>query len=190
MHPVRTLLTAAAALVSVAGVSEARAEVFNEIRVGVLDHDTDLVGTNLEGGVDVGVELLSPPIEALSFIGTPRAVLGAQVNTDGYTNMIYLGLLAQWEFAEGVFQPEDSFFLEGTVGGAWHDGKTDVRGTPEADEWKSHGSRLVFRTGFGAGYRFNEQWSLVATFSHISNADIEQPNEGSNDVGLRVGMRF
>jgi hypothetical protein len=25
---------------------------------------------------------------------------------------------------------------------------------------------------------------------HISNADLAEPNEGSNDVGVRLGMRF
>lgn len=188
---VRALVASATVAASaVCGAGAARAEVFNEVRVGVLDHDTDLVGTNKEDGFDVGVELLSPPIEALSLIGRPRAVIGAQVNSEGFTNMVYAGLQAQWEFAHGVMQADDAFFVEGVVSGAWHDGKTDVTGTPEEAEWKSHGGRFLFRTGFGVGYRFNETWSLAATFSHISNADLDDPNEGANDVGLRLGMRF
>jgi len=188
---VRALVASATvAAASVCGLGAAQAEVFNEVRLGVLDHDTDLVGSSKEGGFDVGVELLSPPIEALSLIGAPRVVLGAQVNSEGFTSMLYAGLQADWEFAHGVMRPDDAFFLEGTVGAAWHDGKTDVTGTPEEDEWKSHGGRFLFRTGFGVGYRFNETWSLAATFSHISNANLDDPNEGSNDVGLRLGMRF
>lgn len=184
------LLAAVTAAASFLGGGSASARVFEEVRVGVLDHDTGLVGSSKEDGFDVGVELLSPSIPALSLIGSPHAVVGAQINSDGYTNMIYAGLLAQRDFAHGVFSADDAFFVEGTVGIALHDGKRDVRNTPENDEWKSHGSSWVFRTGFGAGYRFNDTWSLTATFSHISNANFEQPNQGSNDVGLRVGMRF
>jgi lipid A 3-O-deacylase len=190
MSGARTFLTAVAALVSAVGASDAHADLFNEVRVGVLDHDTDLVGSSKEGGFDLGVEVLSPPIDGLRLIGSPHVVLGAQVNSDGYTNMIYAGLLAQRDFAEGTFRPDDAFFLEGTVAIAAHDGKTDVRNTPEDAEWKSHGSHLLFRTGFGLGYRFDDTWSLTATFSHISNANFDQPNQGSNDIGLRLGMRF
>jgi lipid A 3-O-deacylase len=182
--------TVVASFVCGAGAANAQDRLIDEVRVGVLDHDTDLVGTSKEEGVDFGLEALSPPISQLSFLGSPRVVAGLLVNSEGQTNQIYLGLLAQKNIAEGVFRPNDAFFLEGMVGGALHDGERDVTGTPEEDEWKSHGSDLVFRTGFGFGYRFNERWSLTATFAHISNADLAEPNEGANDVGLRLGVRL
>lgn len=176
----------------VLGVGEARAEggFFNEIRVGVLDHDTDLVGSSKEDGIDLGVEVLSKPIEALDFLNAPRLALGAVINSEDQTNQIYAGLVAQWDFAHNIAREGDALFLEGAVGGAWHDGKIDVRGTPEEANWKSRGGEFVFRTGFGVGYRFDETWSLAFSFHHISNADLALPNEGSNDVGLRLGMRF
>lgn len=187
------LLTCTAAL-ALAGQAQAQTapefRLIDEVRFAVLQHDTGVIGENREDGVDLGVEVLSTPIEALRLIGSPKVVAGALVNTDGYTNQIYLGLQAERTLASQVFSPNDAIYLEGMVGAAWHDGKLDVSGTPLEDEWKSHGSRVVFRTGFGVGYRFNEKWSLTATFHHISNADTSLPNEGSNDIGLRLGMKL
>jgi len=186
----RALIATATVAASVCVAGNANAQLIDEVRLGVLDHDTGLVGSSKEDGFDVGVELLSQPVEALSLIGSPRVVFGLQLNSEGFTNMAYGGLLAQRNLAEGVFSPNDAFYLEGTVGIAYHDGKRDVRLTAEDAEWKSHGSSFLFRTGFGAGYRFNETWSVTATFSHISNANTSEPNQGANDVGVRVGMRF
>lgn len=184
------LATATVAASLMCGAGEARAQLISEVRVGLLDHDTGLVGTSKEDGIDLAVEAFSQPIESLGLIGAPRVVVGAIINSENQTNQLYAGLTAQWAFAESVFRPEDSFYLEGLVAVAYHDGKIDVRNTPEDAEWKSHGSEFLFRTGFGVGYRFNETWSLTATFAHISNANTAQPNQGANDVGLRVGMRF
>lgn len=190
MKPQVSAILATAAAVMLCAAPEARAQTISEVRVGVLDHDTGLVGSSKEDGFDVGVEIFSQPIEALDFIGSPRVVGGVLINSEGYTNQLYAGLMAQRDFADAVFTPNDAFFIEGLVAVAYHDGKIDVRNTPEDAEWKSHGSEFLFRTGFGVGYRFNDTWSMTATFAHVSNANFEEPNQGSNDVGLRLGMRF
>jgi len=183
-------VTVIASLAGGAGLAHAQNGPISEVRVGVLEHDTDLIGTNKEGGVDLAFEVLSQPVQALDFIGAPRVVGGLILNSDDYTNQAYVGLLAQRDIATSVFSADDAFYIEGLVAVGYHDGKLDVTGTPEEDEWKSHGSNWVFRTGFGVGYRFNETISLTATFAHISNAELAQPNEGSNDVGLRLGWRL
>jgi lipid A 3-O-deacylase len=191
-----TALLAGATMVAAAacGAGSAQADEFrfvDEVRLGVLEHDTGLGGGDTkEGGFDVGVELLTSPIGALSWVGSPRAVFGLQVNSEGYTNMAYAGILAQKTIVDGLASENDAIYIEGTVGIAYHDGAIDVRLRPEDAEWKSHGSYWLIRSGFGVGYRFNETYSLTATFSHISNANLEEPNQGSNDLGLRLGMRF
>ncbi len=191
-----TALLAGATVVAAAvcGAGAAQAQDFrliDEVRLGVLEHDTELGGgEGKEEGFDVGFELLTSPITQLSWIGSPRAVFGLQINSEGYTNMAYAGILAQKTVADGVFSANDAFYIEGTVALAYHDGAIDVRLRPEDAEWKSHGSYWVIRSGFGAGYRVNENWSVTATYAHISNANLAQPNQGSNDVGVRVGYRF
>jgi len=174
-------------VILVPGSALAQGKIVEEVRFGVYQHDTPIVGTHRESGADFGFEALSPPLWSNS---APRFVLGGIVNTAGKTDQIYAGFAGIWDFAHHIFSADDAFFLEGMVGGAWHDGKLDVRGTPLAQDWKSHGSRFLFHTGFDVGYRFNPTWSIALTFFHISNANFTQPNQGMNDVGLRLGMRI
>jgi lipid A 3-O-deacylase len=98
--------------------------------------------------------------------------------------------MARGEFAPNALRDGDAFFLEGVVAAAYQDGKIDVTGTPEEAEWKSHGSHWGVRTGVGVGYRFDERWTAALSFNHFSNADTAQPNEGTNDIGLRIGLRL
>jgi lipid A 3-O-deacylase len=191
-HSLKALVaTATVVTAGVCGAGPAHAEnFFEEVRVAAFDHDTALVGSSKEDGADIGVEVLSRPISNLRLIGEPRLALGVNVNTAGQTNQIYAGLNAQWPFARDTFQHGDAFFIEGSVGVTYHDGKLDVTNTPENEDWKSHGSNFLFRTGFGAGYRFNEHWAVSAALYHISNANLAQPNQGSNNAGIQLGYRF
>ena len=186
---INALLASLAALACTTGQASAEG-LITELRVMALDHDTAIVGSSKEDGVDVGAEVLFQAVEVLGFIGSPRPVVGVLLNTEGQTNQLYAGLIAQRDFGANTFRDGDSFFIEGMVGATLHDGENDVTGTPENANWKSHGSDLLFRTGFGAGYRFDETWSLSLGFHHISNANFAQPNQGANDIGLRLGMRF
>lgn len=189
----RRLLGAAGALFCVVpflfGSAQAQS-MFDEVRLGVYQHDSGLIGTHKEAGADFAVEFLSRPVKALWLIGTPRFVFGAAVNTAGKTNQVYFGIDKQLDFAHGVFLENDAFFIEGTIGGVWHSGKQDVRGTPLEASWKSHGSAFLFRPGLAAGYRFNETWSIAASLNHISNAGLSTPNEGSNNLGILIGMKL
>jgi len=165
-------------------------DIVDEVRVGVYDHDTDLIGHKKERGTDFVLELVSKRIEALRFIGAPRFLVGGAVNSASQTNQVYFGLIQTWDLFREVMTPDDAIFLEGTLGGTLHDGKIDVLGTPDAQRWKSHGSRLLFRENIGIGYRFNAKWSVVLNLNHISNAGLADPNEGMNDIGLTVNMKL
>ena len=161
----------------------------DEVRLGVYQHDTGLIGTQKEHGADIALESLTSPVKPLWFIGTPRIVFGGVWNTAGQTNQIYLGIDKQLDFLHGTFSSKDSFFIEGTIGGVWHSGKHDVQGTPLESKWKSHGGSFLFRPGLALGYRFNEHWSIAGSLNHISNANLGSTNEGSNDLGILIGWR-
>jgi hypothetical protein len=163
---------------------------FDEVRVGAYQHDSGLIGTHKEKGADFAVEFLSRPVTALWIIGTPRFVFGGALNSAGQTDQIYLGIDKQLDIVKSVFTPRDAFYIEGTIGGVWHSGKQDVRGTPLETRWKSHGSAFLFRPGLALGYRINETWSIAASLNHISNANLSKPNEGSNDIGVLIGMKL
>jgi lipid A 3-O-deacylase len=183
---------ALAVLISVATAAEARAQQFliDEVRLGLYDHDTDLIGHKKESGVDFISEILSRPITILNFIGAPRFLVGGALNSAGQTNQIYVGLIRSWDLFYGALTPGDSIFIEGTLGGGWNDGKIDVIGTSEEPRWKSHGSHILFREALDVGYRFNPFWSVGLNFNHISNAGLARRNEGMNDVGLSVNMKL
>ena len=173
-----------------AGNADAEQKIVSEVRFGVYQHDTGIIGRHKEAGVDFAFEGLSRPLTALSLIGSPRIVVGGVVNSAGKTDQLYAGLTAERNFVRSVFTRGDAFFIEGTVGGDWNDGKIDVTGTPLEEHWKSHGSHFLFRIGWGVGYRINSTWSVALSFNHISNAGLADRNEGMNDLGLRVGMRL
>lgn len=187
----RCLLSLAAALtLALPSSALAQPALLDELRLGVYDHDTDIFSSKKEAGADLILEVLTRRITWLDFIGGPRFLVGAAVNTSGQTNQLYVGLIRTWELFQDVATPGDAIFLEGTLGGTWHDGKLDVIGTPEEADWKSHGSRLLFRSNIGIGYRFNAKWSVTLNFNHISNAGLADPNEGMNDIGLTLNMKL
>jgi lipid A 3-O-deacylase len=168
----------------------AQGRLFDEVRFGVFQHDTGLIGTQREKGVDFNLEVLSAPLIRSRLLGSPRIVVGGVVNSAGYTDQAYVGIVGRYTLFRDIVSPHDGLFWEGTVGGDWNDGKINVIGTPLEPFWKSHGSRLLFRIGMGMGYRFDAKWSATLSFNHISNAGLAYPNEGQNDLGLVIGLRI
>jgi hypothetical protein len=167
----------------------ARQHLLDEIRLGVFQHDTGIIGTRKEDGVDFAAEVLTGPLMKFRLLGSPRLVVGGAVNSAGQTDQAYLGIVGQWTFARALFSRRDAFYFEATIGGGWNDGKIDVVGTPLAAGWKSHGSHYLIRSGASLGYRFNTRWSMAFGINHISNAGLAHRNEGMNDVGFVLGLK-
>ena len=186
------LIALAAVLLLLVSLGHAHAQenLVDEIRVGLYEHDANIIGHKKETGADFVLELLSRPLISLQFIGTPRLVVGGVINSAGQTNQAYMGLIRTWDLTHEVINSGDAIFLEGMVGGDWNDGKIDVTGSPQEQHWKSHGSHLLFRTGLNLGYRINPTWSVALSFNHISNAGLAKRNEGMNDLGLTVNMKL
>jgi len=49
---------------------------------------------------------------------------------------------------------------------------------------------LLFRESIDLGYRFAGRYAVMAHFSHISNANLCDSNEGMENVGIRLGYLF
>ena len=182
MHLRLIALLLAVAVASLPARAEDRktAEWLNEIKVGVLHHDTDNLwsGFNREDGIDFNIEaIFSPRYDVLG--GTIRPALGASINSVGDTSKIYGGLRWQYETPDGLF------FGVG-LGGAVHDGDTDLK---TADR-KALGSKLLFHIPLEVGYRFEGKHALSVYFDHVSNAYTQDANEGMDTLGLRYGYRF
>jgi lipid A 3-O-deacylase len=154
-------------------------QVISELKVGVMSHDVSVLGNNEEQGVDVNAEILFASPEFLSAIWSPRPHLGLDINTDGDTSQLYLGLTWKWQPFE--FPLWGAF----STGGSVHSGETGKSTTD-----KELGSLVLFRQALEIGYDLDDQWSASVYFSHISNASLADENEGLNNLGLRIGFRF
>jgi hypothetical protein len=126
--------------------------------------------------------------DALS-VFAPRLQLGGAVNLSGKTSFAYLDVL--WTFPVG-----GGVFVEGFVGPSIHNGTM----VPSLNH-TGLGCPILFHAGASVGYRFNDRWSVLATFEHLSNGkgafgidcgtnQGEFGNQGLNNFGARVGYTF
>jgi len=155
--------------------------LFSEVRGGVFAHGP---GSRESGSIDINGELLfSKPIlptDPLIAFLIPRLHIGGTVNTAGDTSQVYAGLTWTYDVTREVF-------VEGSVGGAFHDGETGR--FPRYDRVSLGCSPLIRATG-SVGYRFSTNWSIMATVEHISNANTCHANQGLTNYGVRVGYTF
>ncbi len=153
----------------------------SELRIGLSDHDTGVFGDAKEDGPDVALQIRFASLTG-GFWDTllqPRPTIGANLSTEGETNVLYGGLTWDWTLWGPVFF---SFTLGGTV----HDGETE---TLDPDR-KELGSRVLFHLGGDLGVRFLEHHSLALHLDHMSNAKLADENDGLDTVGILYGYSF
>ena len=185
----RKLLLGLGLLVSVLGATGVSAQNFGlyELRGGLLAHSADEPAPNgfvynfsrLE---DVSIDALfySPDIDAFKWIGSPKINLGGNLNIAGRESHAHLGLT--WQIP--IF--DSPFFIEGTFGGAVHNGALTTA-TPPA---RALGSQFLFYEEIGIGAVLPDNWTVLATAEHASNANLASPNRGLTNMGLKFGKRF
>ena len=166
-------------VLSMAAIASAEGSIVSEVRGGVYAHDVDFWSFHRESGTDINGEVLFVSPDWLEAIWAPRPHLGATVNTAGNTSIAYGGLT--WEYD----LPAD-FFIDANLGGAVHNGKLNT----DDKNRKSLGSPVLFRLGAALGYNLTEKVNVSIQFEHVSNAYLANPNEGMDNVGLRLGYRF
>jgi lipid A 3-O-deacylase len=154
----------------------------SEIRVGGSIQDAS--GPESGSGSITG-EILFPRLfetsnTALTFL-IPRPHVGGSANLSGRTSFAYAGLT--WTLDIGP-----AFFIEGTFGGAVHNG--DVGRIDLSPHDAALGCSPLFRESASAGWRITPQWSAIATVEHLSNAGLCAQNRGLTNVGLRLGYSF
>lgn len=154
--------------------------IVSELKLGVSHHDTPILGSHLEDGVDIGGEVLFTSPDFLSFAWSPRPHLGVHVNTAGDTSQAYWGLT--WSL-----EPKgDGVWFAFSLGGSVHDGEID----DDSGEQKSLGTRVLLRESVELGVVFSEHHRFSILFDHVSNAGIGERNQGLDTLGLRYGYRF
>ena len=153
----------------------------SEIRLGIFAHDPD---SPESGSADLNAELLfAKPITVADpfwnqFI--PRAHIGTTLNFEGNTSFAYAGLTWTADIWRGLF-------VEFSFGGAVNNGEGGLH--PPADR-SAVGCNASFRESGSLGYRLSENWSMMASIEHYSNAGLCDQNRGVTNYGLRLGYRF
>ncbi|EIM25984.1 acyloxyacyl hydrolase [Microvirga lotononidis] len=152
----------------------------SELRLGLTAQDP----TGPESGsVNLTLEALSPKLgsaaDPLVNALIPRLHIGGSINLDHDTSFAYAGFT--W-----TFDLTPSIFVEGSFGGAVHDGETD----PIEVDREALGCRALFREAAALGFRLSPNWSLMGTIEHLSNAGLCSNNRGMTNFGVKVGYTF
>lgn len=152
----------------------------SELRFGITGQDP----TGPESGsINLTLEALSPKLgiatEPVLNLFIPRLHVGGSLNLDQDTSFAYAGLT--W-----TFDLTPTIFIEGSFGGAVHDGETD----PIDADREALGCHALFRESGSIGLHLSANWNVMATVEHLSNAGLCSNNRGLTNVGVRVGYIF
>ena len=128
----------------------------------------EVLGGRFQGGYENSI---------LDFFLTPRPHIGTTI-AFGKTDEFYFG--TTWD----VKLPLDSTFFEASFGGAAHDGPLHEL------HRASYGCEVNFRESASLGFALTEEWRLMATLDHMSNAGLCGNNRGLTNAGVRLGIKF
>ncbi len=182
-------------IVFAAAAAPASADIFDEVRVGVLQHNicvNDCKNADKEDGPTLEGELVFNTPDAIAWALDPRPYLIASVNMSGDTSYAGAGLL--W-----TFNLTDRWALEPSLGYVIHDGEKNnpfANSTPEAaaffEENVLLGSRDLFRSALALNYDINDTWGMQLQYEHLSHGQIlgEGRNQGLDSIGVRAMYRF
>jgi lipid A 3-O-deacylase len=168
------------------GRAAAQVKFVDEVKLGLLAHDVGFLTHHVESGADANIEFLFVSPQFLQIIGSPRPHIGGDINTDGNTSDGYFGLTwgATLYQLLGIMP---GVFLQGSLGGAVHDGYL-TGGAPPGR--KLLGSRILFRESAEIGYQLTPIVSVSLILDHISNANLAPRNAGITSAGARFGFKF
>lgn len=175
-------LVAAALLCAASTCSFAVQTIFgdvDELRIGIMDHDTDLFSSTVEKGADLNLEMLLKSPDWLKWAFSPRPNMGLMLNSENGTNLLYLG--SAWKIPFGA-----GFFGEGNLAIAFNDseknqGRTDKRNI---------GCSVGFYESVSVGYQFWGHHQIMGLIDHASNGGFCPPNSGLTAIGARYGYNF
>jgi lipid A 3-O-deacylase len=172
--------------------------IIDEVVIGVLDHDVDLIASGHEDGFAINGEVRFTSPELLDIIWSPRPTLGVTYATDNPgTDTAYGGLTWTIDLWGGFYT--DLFF-----GLSVHNGNDDFDHkaalsagtiTNDSNFEKFVGCSVLFREAVEVGYRFGaqENHAISAMVSHLSHGQMlcsESRNAGMDHYGVRYGYKF
>jgi lipid A 3-O-deacylase len=159
----------------------ARPTFVSEVRLGGFAHDP--WGPE-RGSANLSAEILLrrpfTPADLFTSYFVPRPHLGGSL-VFGRTSFAYTGLTWTFDLAPRLF-------VEGSLGGALHNGSTSEVFVPPGRA--ALGCTPLFRESGSVGVKLSASWSLMATVEHLSNYGLCSENRGLTNIGARLGYTF
>lgn len=161
------------------------AQPFNgfEARFGGVAHS---VLHRTEFSADINLEVLSPRYGNVSgnpfldFVIRPRVAIGGNINLDRFRNQIYGGFVWTYDF-------NDRWAFELGWYALVHDGRNLP---PIGSNELALGCSVLFRESFALTYKIADNWRVIASFDHGSNAGLCRRNIGINNAAIKIGYSF
>lgn len=152
----------------------------SEIRLGGSAQDP---ASPESGSANLTGEILSArpftSADPIANLFIPRFHVGGSLNFNGDTSFAYAGLT--W-----TFDVTPNIFVEGSFGGAVHNGEN----SPIDDHHNALGCTALFRESASLGFRITQNWSIMGTVEHLSNAGLCSNNRGLTNYGAKIGYTF
>jgi lipid A 3-O-deacylase len=147
---------------------------------GVLAHGVTIISRtdHEEGEVAVNGEIDFAPF-AHVLGGSFYPEVGGSVASGGGTSYGYADVRYEYTLPNGIF-------LGAGLGGAVQNGTLQAT----SPDHNALGSRVLFHLPVEVGFAFAEHYRASIYFEHISNGYLAKPNEGVDNIGVRLGYRF
>lgn len=187
------IIAALSAAFAVSGL--ASAGPVDEVRLGIMQHNvcvSDCNNSNKEDGPNLNGELVFTSPDILDILYSPRPFLVASANLSGDTSFGGVGLLWNWDFAEGwSFEPGLGYVIhDGELAPPFPQG--DPRNIPFNETTVYLGSEDLFRISLALNREVGERWGVQLQYEHLSHGQIigNGRNQGMDTIGARVFWRF
>jgi lipid A 3-O-deacylase len=168
----------AAALLCAASLTAHAGNVFDEVRVGLMDHDSGLVDSHVENGVDLNMEVLLQSPDWMKWAYSPKPSIGTTTSLRDQTSLLHFGF--SWELP--ISGP---IFANANLGLGFNNGVTRNQVGR-----RNMGCNGDFYESLSVGGQFLEKHRLMATVEHASNAYICNSNAGLTNLGIRYGYKL
>jgi len=158
----------------------AQEHLLDEVRIGV--SGSIQAKSTFESGAFPSATVFFDPFDQrhaqgfLDHMLRPRIHVGAIVSTEGEASQVYAGFT--W-----TANLSDKFFIDLGFGGA-------VNNVDDDDDGPQVGCSVLFHESAGLGYNITENWRVLATIEHSSNANLCDDNDGLSYAGISVGYKF
>lgn len=153
--------------------------VLDEVRGGIYAYGVDDPPEGLSPSINFELLTSRLPVGGQAWY-VPRLHVGATINTDDSPSHGYAGFT--W-----TVDVTDWMFVEASFGGGVHNGDTGSSAPPGES---ALGCSVLFRESASLGFRIDENWSVMGTIEHLSNAGLCDANRGITEAGARLGYRF